>query len=158
MKRNVNQILEKLSTDIVADLKDIVIFYVGDDYELFQKYRIKKLEHGYQVTLLRSDTVREFLSLKTAVTWCIYDYYHKIFDANMVSSLEQTLGSLEFKIKVQEKIFKKHKNVEDRVLYQIKIQENIRRKSKILKELNELVQNAHYLQRQKYVSKSKLSA
>jgi hypothetical protein len=159
MKNNINTVLERISSDIISDLKDIVIFEIDrNTYELFQKYQIKCTQGAYTIVTKFSNVSHVVSTLKTAVSWCIYDYYGKMYEANLIVDMDRQIYDLENKIKIQEKILQNKKiNSEARAVYEIKKESNIRKKQTAVRILANSVQHANYLQRQKFNSKSKLS-
>ena len=159
MKNNINTVLERISSDIISDLKDIVIFEIDrNTYDLFQKYQIRFTQGVYTMATKFSNISHVFSTLKSAVSWCIYDYYGKMYEANLILDMDRQIYDLENKIKIQEKILQNKKiESESRAVYEIKRESNIRKKQSALRILADAVQHANYLQRQKFKSKSKLS-
>jgi hypothetical protein len=136
-KHNTDKIEKIITSEIIGDLEDIVIFQNTDgSYELFNTYMIeKKSEKEYYVSMKKTYTEHTFYSIKNAVTWCIFDKRNRIVEANKILLLDHRLGGLDTDILLHTKIFKNSKNSEDKLIFLAKLNEDKLKKKTVTDEL-----------------------
>ena len=73
----------------------------------------------------------------------------------MINDLDRVIQDLDIKIQIQRRLAKKTNKYDDKMIHEIKLGENIARREKAVKLLDQTTKNAHYLQSQKFVNKTK---
>jgi len=147
--------LEKVVTNRVYEqLKDSVIVQEKDSYRLFESYRISNTKKGFSVQKINVHGETVFSYLKYAVTWAILDKKNSISEASRVKELDQKLASLDINIKLYEKLEKKSKNQDTKLLYLCKRTEAVNKKKIVSQELDVFVARTKAWQLQKFSNSS----
>jgi len=129
-----NKILNKEKMSI---LERKMIFQDDDgSYNLFGTYIIKKTIMGFVVEKKHTHTVQTFMDLRNAVTWSTLDKCQNFNDSARVLYLDQLLSGTTQNMMAHENLCKKTKDLEKRILYLNKINEDKIKKRSISIELN----------------------
>jgi hypothetical protein len=80
--------LEAFAEREIVALADNLVLADGDQYFLFGRYDLAKLDHGVQVSD-RNTPIGVFSSTKTAVAWCIADKFNQLNVAFRIQQLDQ---------------------------------------------------------------------
>lgn len=151
-KRNVDKIEKIMTSELIGDLEDIVIFQNSDgSYDLFNTYVIeKKSDKEYFVSMKKTHTEHSFYSMKNAVTWCIFDKRNRIVQANRILLLDNQLGGLDVDIQLHTKIFKNSKNSEDKLIFLAKLNEDKLKKKTVTDELYTYINDSKQWQTKRF--------
>lgn len=152
-KRDALNKLEKfISTDIIGNLQDVVIYQDNDgSYQLFNLYRISKgSDKEFIVTMNHTYTQKVFYTLKNAVTWCTYDKRNKFYESNRIEELDNKLGGLEVDISIHYKLFKTVKDDNDKLIYLAKLNEDRGKKRRFTTELSRYVEESKNWQQKRF--------
>ena len=149
MKPNLEYKVEKfLEKEFKSKVGKLVLYDQNGDYLIFGKYVIKKLPKGeYLVKLKGTATEKTFYKLKNAVTWCVFDHRNIITTSARICSLDQQLYSTEAVIELHQKLFKTTKNMDSKLIYLAKLNEEKIKKNYINFELNQYNEKADLFQK-----------
>lgn len=138
-KLKVYQALESLVTSSVYEkVKDTVITKEGDSYKLFESYLIQKQDVEFLIEKVNFHEKLLLSSLKNSVTWVVLDRMNDIMGAKQLVELDQRLTGLEINIKIYEKLLKKTKDINNKMLFQAKLTEEKRKKTRVVQDLGVL--------------------
>lgn len=138
-KLKVYQALESLVTSSVYEkVKDTVITREGDSYKLFESYLIQKQDVEFLIEKVNFHEKLLLSSLKNSVTWVVLDRMNDIMGAKQLVELDQRLTGLEINIKIYEKLLKKTKDINNKMLFQAKLTEEKRKKTRVVQDLGVL--------------------
>lgn len=137
------QALESLVTSTVYEkIKDSVITKENDSYKLFEAYKIQKRDIEFLVEKVNYHGSLVLSSLKHSVTWVVLDRMNDIMGAKQLIELDQRLTALEINIKIYEKLLKKTKDTDNKILFHIKLMEEKRKKLRVSRELGLLAERS----------------
>jgi len=144
-----------LKKEFVNKVNDIAIFKDSNGtYELFDRYIIKKNEQYYTLVCKYGSIEKTFMSLKNAVTWCIFDKRNKLDVLARIENLDRMLEGIDVSINIHKRLIEKSKDKELRLIYAAKLsQEQVKRK-KYLNELLVFINDSKYWQSQRFALKS----
>jgi hypothetical protein len=129
-----NKILNKEKMSV---LERKMIFQDDDgSYNLFGTYIIRKANMGYMVEKKHTHTEHLFMDLKNAVTWSTLDKCQNYNDSARVLYLDKLLSGTIQNMITHENLCKKTQDIEKRILYLNKINEDKIKKHSISKEMN----------------------
>jgi hypothetical protein len=123
-------------------------------YFLFSKYSIKKNNGYYVVELDRIAGTKSFNVLKNAVAWCTYDKRNSIYESKRIYDLDNKLSSIDAAILVHQRLAKKSKKLEEKLIYLAKLGEEKLEKKQILEELDSYVETSKIWQIKQFNMKS----
>lgn len=115
------------------------------DYELFGKYRIVSNRPGYTV-YCQADSVGEFSSTRTAVSWCVADKYCNYNLARDILRTDTRLTSVSNDVFVRMGVASRSKLPEFRESIDTKLETKIIRRKELEQELSKYIDSAKYLQ------------
>jgi hypothetical protein len=129
-----NKILNKEKMSI---LERKMIFQDDDgSYNLFGTYIIRKTDLGFLVEKKHTHTIHSFMDLRNAVTWSTLDKCQNFNDSSRVLYLDQLLSGTMQNMITHEHLCKRTQDLEKRILYLNKINEDKIKKRSISIELN----------------------
>lgn len=133
-----------ISAPNLATLIDTVVIKNEDgSYELFGKYLISHTKDGYEVTKNNcGNDPLIFGFLQNAVTWATLDKRNKIHESNRVLSLDQRLSGLDVSTQQHARLYKSSKDIDAKMLYLTKLQEDRLHKRAISDELRSYVDSS----------------
>lgn len=144
-----------ISNQEMEKLKDISMFRNPDGvYEIFNSYLIDKQPEGAIVKLYNGDLVNSFYNLKNAMCWCIFDKRGSYASANRIIELDLKLSSLEVTMTIHQKLFKKTKDTDTKLIYLAKLNEDKYKKRQMTDELNGYLQQSDKWQQKSYKLKT----
>jgi hypothetical protein len=144
-----------ISNQEMEKLKDISMFRNPDGvYEIFNSYLIDKKPEGAIVKLHNGDMVNSFYNLKNAMCWCIFDKRGKYSDANRIIELDLKLSSIEVTMSIHQKLFKKTKDADTKLIYLAKLNEDKYKKRQMADELNKYLIQSDNWQKKSYKLKT----
>lgn len=131
-------ILNKLlNKEKMSHLEKKMIFQDSDgSYNLFGTYIIRKNDLGYIVEKKHTFTTHIFTELRNAVTWSTLDKCQNFNDSARVLYLDKLLCGTAHNLLVHENLCKKTQDMEKRILYLTKINEDKIKKRSIMAEMN----------------------
>lgn len=154
-----DKLLRKLTKSIpeseMKRLSELSIIQGPDgSYFLFSKYSIRKNNGYYVVELDKIAGSKSFNVLKNAVAWCTYDKRNSIYETNRIYDLDNKLSSIDAAILIHQKLAKKSKNLEEKLIYLAKLGEEKMEKRQILDELDTYVTSSKIWQSKQFNMKS----
>ncbi len=149
-----NDSLKKIETfinkELNVNLSDAAIFKHSDGaYELFNKFIIRKVS-DYKFLVTTQNNQKAFSFLKNAVMWCTFKKRDKFHEMIRIEELDMMLSSIDMMIEHHKKLAFRAKNIEDKLLYISKLNEDKLKKQNIMYELNRYVLDAKYWQLKKF--------
>jgi hypothetical protein len=150
-----DQMFEKLSKIFsrkqLTAVEEYVIYKTDDnEYGLYGEYTIKKEGNSFIMTKIFTHTVRSFASLRNAVIWTSLDKRNHIVDAQRVAELDTMLYGVDASLEVHKRLAEKAKNLDTRLNFLTKLQEDKIKKNQITKELNDFAKNTDNWQYKKF--------
>jgi len=152
--KEIEKVTQFLNKEFVSKLGDVAIFQNEDgDYEFFNRYVISKANNGYDITLKYGSEIVHFSSLKSAVTWCIFDLRNKIVKTKRIEYLDKMVSGAELNIELHKKLVKKAKDLESKFIYLAKLSEDENKRKSYLLELSRYITESKILQTQNFTVK-----
>jgi hypothetical protein len=135
-----DKLLHKLTKTIsnteMEKLSELSILQGPDgSYFLFNQYAIRKNNDCYIVEKDSIAGTKSFNVLKNAVSWCTFDKQNNIYQSNRILDLDTRLASVDSEILVHQKLVKKAKNLEEKLIYLAKLGEEKMERKQITEEL-----------------------
>jgi hypothetical protein len=136
-------------------LQDIAIFQnPNGTYEVFNSYLIDKKPEGAIVKLFNGDIINSFYNLKNAMCWCIFDKRGRYGSADRIVELDLKLSAIEVNMTMHQKLFKKSKDADTRLIYLAKLNEDKHKKRQMTDELNAYLMESNSWQQRSYKLKT----
>jgi len=110
-----------------------------NNHILFGKYAITKENNYYILKMDNDDKERTFTTLKTAVTWCVFNERKKTVECKQIEQIDCKLSSLEVDILQKTKVLHNTKDENFKHVYVSKIEEDNMKKKILLKQLNRFI-------------------
>ena len=152
IEKKIKKVISKQELD---KLQDIAIFRNNQGiYEVFNSYFIDKKPEGTIVKLHNGDTINSFYNLKNAVCWCIFDKKGRYSTANRIIELDLKLSAVEVSMIVHQKLFKKTKDTDIKLIYLAKLNEDKDKKRQMTSELNGYLEQSDSWQQKSYKLKT----
>lgn len=152
IEKRFKQVISKQELD---KLQDIAIFQNPNGiYEVFNSYLIDKKPEGAIVKLRNGDTINSFYNLKNAMCWCIFDKRGKYSSANRIVELDLKLSAIEVSMTMHQKLFKKTKDTDTKLIYLAKLNEDKHIKRQMTDELNTYLAESNNWQQRSYKLKT----
>jgi hypothetical protein len=139
--------------ELSSKINDLLIVRETDgSYFLFGKYKIvvDNLGNHNLLDLYDDSLIHNFLNLKNAVTYCVFDKNKKNSMLARIIELDALLGGLEVVIAQHEKLIKKSTDSGIKSIYLTKLYEEKLKKREMTKEINSYIQTSKYWQTKKY--------
>jgi len=152
-KKNFNKIQNFFKQELTTELEHFIVSYKHGEYELFGKYRIYKNNDGFYAVSSKvdPDINAVFLSLRNAVSWCTLLSNKMKFEAKQIEKLDRHLSSVDVNIEIHKKLLGNQSfDFETRWTYQIKLQDDIRKRKQINVQLKSLINTAKRIQQSKF--------
>jgi hypothetical protein len=138
-KAKVEKFLTKQLTT-TNNTSNILLLQVDDNnHILFGKYAITKENNSYILRMDNDDKERTFSTLKTAVTWCVFNERKKTVECKQIEQIDCKLSSLEVDILQKTKVLNNTKDEKFKFVYISKIEEDNMKKKILLKQLNRFI-------------------
>lgn len=148
----------RMAHDMTTELQDIMMLKISEDnYELFDRYSVKRINGTWTATKRNVDSVNQFYNLRNAVTWCIYDYRNKIIDAKQIRELDRKLSSSVSEAQLHQRLLKTVKTHESADLYSAKLNEETLMQLHVSKRIQQYIEDAQRWQKKKFESKARQS-
>lgn len=148
-----NKIERFFKQELTPELKDVTVAAHNGEYELFGKYRIFKNNKGFYVSFEKKndDVKAEFNSLKNAVAWCTLNSTNQRIEAKNIEKIDRKLSSIDVNIDIHKTLSKSSKlDREARWTQTIKLQDDIKKKKELMKELKTLINSSKRIQLKKF--------
>jgi hypothetical protein len=130
------------SEDEIRALRGSIVYEVGkDEYELFGEYNISRKPNNFVVEKHGTFTVRHFSTLRNAVIWTTLDKRNLIVESNRVVELDIMLTGADTNLEVHKRLADKAKDIEMKLTYIVKLQEDKAKKKQISDELDKFAAN-----------------
>lgn len=150
----INKIEQFFQKELANKLRDIAIMQHEDgSYELFNKYIVAEQKNGFDVTPKYSDDCRAFSSLRSAVTWCIFDHRDMFVKAKRIEYLDQIISGTEVSILIQKKLINKSKDLESKLIHIAKMSEEQNKRKLMLTEMVSFMNESRNWQSRKFATK-----
>lgn len=148
--RTLGKLEKVISKSYIKDLEDIIVYQNEDgSYELFNKYRIVKTTDEYSVYISANNPLT-FYSLKNAVAWCTYDRRNRVLDSDRIHYLDTGLVRVDAMIEQHQKLAKKAKISDTKLIYLAKLTEEKLQRKQMLSEINSYVYQSKLWQTQRF--------
>ena len=149
-KHNFDVIEKMLNNSDVKHIKNVAVYKIDGQYELFGEYTINKIQDRFRVTKDRTSLTESFHNLKNAVVWATLNKRNLINDASRVQHLDSILEGYNFNLEVSTSLYKKAKNIEGKCIHLAKLSESKAKINQITKELEAYVVNVKNWQNRMY--------
>jgi hypothetical protein len=114
-----------------------VIIKVGDQYVLFNKYSITRLESGISVFRRRDHSTITFDKMKHAVIWIMLDHGNRFHERDKMKQLDGMLASITVDKKIHENLKAKNRgDIELFLLYKTKLDRDRNKEKQIIAEID----------------------
>jgi len=144
-----------ISKQELDKLQSIAIFQnTNGEYEVFNSYLIDRRPEGAIVKLFNGDTVNSFYNLKNAMCWCIFDKRGKFTSANRIIELDLKISALDVSMSMHQKLFKKTKDTDIKLIYLAKLNEDKCKKRQMTDELTAYLTESDFWQQKNYKLKT----
>jgi hypothetical protein len=140
-----SQKLEAFAEREIVALADNLVLADGDQYFLFGRYDLTKLDHGVRVAA-RNNPIGIFGSTKTAVAWCIADKFNQLNVARQIQQLDQERTRYINDITAKRLMMSQSKNYDFKDIVSVKILHQQRQYQSIETELLKYISLAKYWQ------------
>ncbi len=138
------------SEDEIKTLNELIVYNTKQGYELFGEFSITKVNGSYLVSKLTSNLSETFYNLKNAVVWATMHKRNMIIDANRVRDLDRTLESTLVSMTVHTKLCEKTKDLDTRLIYSAKLQEDRVKRKLVIRELESYILNTKNWQEKQF--------
>lgn len=125
----------------IKTLTELIVYNTKQGYELFGEYSITKKADSYIVSKHTSDLSETFYNLKNAVVWATMHKRDKVIDANRVKYLDSILESTLVSMNIHSKLCEKTKDLDTKLIYSAKLQEDKIKQKTVIRELETYVLN-----------------
>ena len=126
----------------LENLEKYLVIDVKGGYELYGEYFIEQDSNTYTVSKKGTATVEKFNVLRHAVTWASMDKRGSYTDAARVILLDRLLEGATVDLQIHQNMYRKASDIEKKLIYSAKIQEDKLKKSQVTAELNTYITNA----------------
>ena len=126
----------------LENLEKYLVIDVKGGYELYGEYFIEQANDTYTVTKKGTSTVEKFNVLRHAVTWASMEKRGSYTDAARVILLDRLLEGATVDLQIHQNMYRKASDIEKKLIYSAKIQEDKLKKSQVTAELNTYITNA----------------
>lgn len=138
------------SEDEIKTLNELIVYNTKQGYELFGEFSITKVNGSYLVSKLTSNLSETFYNLKNAVVWATMHKRNMIIDANRVRDLDRNLESTLVSMTVHTKLCEKTKDLDTRLIYSAKLQEDRVKRKLVIRELESYILNTKNWQEKQF--------
>jgi hypothetical protein len=137
--------------ELANKIKDLLIVREDDgSYNLFGKYKVREENNGFTITVDNELITYSFSSLKTAVTWCVFDKNKKYKEVKRLVELDLALGSLDVTIAQHRRLLNKSSDSIDKQIFMAKLIEEKRKKQEYYREIQNYITTSKYMQNKKF--------
>lgn len=145
--------LDSIADDALTKLqKKLILFEKEGTYNVFGKYIIENTKKTSKVLNTSGNVIHNFYSIKNALAWCIFDYRNKFYDSRRIIDLDRQLSSIDIDIEIHKRLYKKSKK-ENREIYELKLSEDLIKRSNIVNLLRKYIISSNTWQINRFNSK-----
>jgi len=137
--------LEKIVAQDLPDLEKMCILPNDTGYTVFGIYNIQSSDGVYRITR-RNNELGIFGSLRTALSWCIFDKNHQIDRAMILAQLDHKKTMLDNDIAVRRGLANRITNPERQQAADIKVRHRVDQLNSVKTNLDKYVDLAKYWQ------------
>ena len=139
-----------INKELNVNLADAAIFKHDDStYELFNKYTISKIS-DYKFLVITPHEQKTFTFLKNAVMWCTFKHRDKFYEMLRIEELDSMLSGIDMMIEQHTRLVYSTKNLDDKLIYLAKLNEDKLKKQSIIHELKQYIIDAKFWQLKKF--------
>lgn len=150
----INKLENSVLRDSIPKLQDVSVLQdPNGDYQLFNKYTIRKTKHGVEVFGNSIIDSLFFNTLKNAVAWCTNDRRVRISDAKRILELDRTLCGLDADIQQHQKLAKTAKDIDLKLIYLAKLGEDRLKKKQMSMEMDSYIEESRAWQNRRFNAK-----
>lgn len=156
--REIEKKFEKvLSKSSISDIESVLVVKMDkENYHLFGRYFIKKKDaDNIIVELHNGDEVNSFFNMKSAVCWCVFDRRGLYSSANRIVQLDRKLSGLDVSIAIHKRLYNQATDIESRLIYLAKLNEEKIQKREMTDELTRYVTDSYNWQQKQFDLKVK---
>lgn len=148
---NKQNLLEKFIIKELDKVKDLFIIQLSENsYMLFNKFIITKEKRQYAIKNLANSQVVKFYQLKHATTWCIFENFKLYNEALDIENLDRKIENYIASMEYHKKLSKKTKDQQQKILYLIKLNEDIFLKKACVDEMEKHINISKYWLNKRY--------
>lgn len=152
---NEDQLVQALTKIVdkrmLQDIREHVVFKNEDGaYELYGRYIISQEGENFKISTVGDNVLGTFGNIKNAVTYVTYDIRCMLYESNRVLELDNKLIGLEVAMQMHEKLYKKSKDTESKLIYLCKLQEDKLKRKQTVEELNSFIRLSYDWQMRKF--------
>jgi hypothetical protein len=137
--------------DLASKIRDLLIIREDDgSYNLFGTYKVIPSSTGFAVTVDNEPVNYSFSSLKTAVTWCVFDKNKKYKEVKRLIELDLALGGIDVAIAQHKRLLTKSNDLIDKQIFMAKLVEEKRKKQELSQEIQAYITTSKYMQSKKF--------
>lgn len=139
--------------ELSSKIRDLLIVREDDgSYYLFGKFCIIPDKEGnyHLVDMFDSEKIHSFTSLKTAVTYCVFEKNKKYKELRRIIELDDILGSLDSMIEQHSRIVEKTEDFEYKSIVRAKLLEEKLKKRQMTTEINSYIALSKYWQTKQF--------
>jgi len=137
--------------DLASKIRDLLIIREDDgSYNLFGKYKVTQSNTGFVITVDNEPVNYSFSSLKTAVTWCVFDKNKKYKEVKRLIELDLALGGIDVAIAQHKRLLTKSNDLIDKQIFMAKLVEEKRKKQTLSQEIQAYITTSKYMQSKKF--------
>lgn len=155
--KTITKVVTFLANEYINNVGDICIFKDEDGvYDLFNKYIITtNIDTSFTVESKTNYKKIEFSNLKNAFTWCVFDNKNGIKETDRIECLDKLLSSIDVSIDVHQRLVKRSKTMETKLIYLAKLNEDQLKRKYMLVEMASFMKTSKNVQSKKFEDKSK---
>lgn len=139
-----------INKELNVTLADAAIFKHDENtYELFNKYTINRIS-DYKFLVVTPYEQKTFTFLKNAVMWCTFKHRDKFYEMLRIEELDRLLSGIDMMIEQHKKLSYTTKDIEGKLIYLAKLNEDRLKKQSIMYELKQYILDAKFWQLKKF--------
>jgi hypothetical protein len=148
---NKQNLLEKFVIKELDKVKDLFIIQLSENsYMLFNKFIITKEKRLYVIKNLGNSHIVKFYQLKHATTWCIFENFKLYNEALDIENLDRKIENHTASMEYHKKLSQKTKDPQQKILYLIKLNEDIFLKKACVEEMEKHINISKYWLNKRY--------
>lgn len=145
--------LAKFFDKEIKDSKNLLIVLNNGTYQLFGRYKIEPNSTYCEVYDTKTKQTVQFSTLKYATAWCILTDSNKFVESRRLQLLDLKLCSLDTDMQIHRKMLKSSCDLDAKLLYSIKLQEDSYNRRIVIKEIDTYINNSKTLQDRNFAGK-----
>ena len=126
--KSVGKLANFFEQELKTNLKDLIIPYPNNRYELFGRFRIESKDQLFVITDSKTKQSIRLSSLKNAVLYCTLASVGKHMESRRIENLDLKLMSLQVDMAIHKKMLKSAVDDDAKFIYINKLQEAAYRK------------------------------